>query len=51
VVIGAAANVWTIAGAARVPPALTRGRVHGLSLYWMFVDVVWVLILSLLYLS
>ena len=51
VLAGAVANVWTIAGAAQVPPALTGGRVHGLSLYWMFVVAVWILIVGLLYLS
>lgn len=48
---GFAANVWAIAGARRVGEAMTAGRVRALSLYWVFVDLVWLLILGLVYLS
>jgi heme/copper-type cytochrome/quinol oxidase subunit 3 len=34
-----------------VPLALSLGRIRALSLYWIFVDVVWLVILVLLYLS
>jgi cytochrome c oxidase subunit III len=48
---GICANLWTIAGARQVPAALTAGRAHALTLYWAFVDVVWLVIFVLLYLS
>jgi cytochrome c oxidase subunit 3 len=51
VVGGMIANLWTVVGSRRVEPARTAGRVHALSLYWAFVDVVWLVILSLMYLS
>src|SRR5579863_9115201 len=51
VIGGLVANVWTAAGLRRVGPALTAGRVHALSLYWTFVDIVWLIILWLIYLS
>jgi heme/copper-type cytochrome/quinol oxidase subunit 3 len=51
VAAGLAANVWVIAGARRIPAALTAGRLQALSLYWLFVDVVWIAILIAMYLS
>jgi heme/copper-type cytochrome/quinol oxidase subunit 3 len=30
---------------------MTRGRIKSLGLYWSFVDVVWLVIFALLYLS
>ncbi|MEZ5317497.1 MAG: cytochrome c oxidase subunit 3 [Vicinamibacterales bacterium] len=51
VAAGIVANLWVVAGAGRVPPAMTLGRTAALSLYWMFVDVVWIVMLVLLYLS
>lgn len=48
---GFAANVWVMAGARRAGEAMTAGRVRALSLYWVFVDLVWLLILGLVYLS
>jgi heme/copper-type cytochrome/quinol oxidase subunit 3 len=51
VVGGIGANVWILAGAGRVPAALTAGRVRAVTLYWAFVDVVWLLIFGLMYLS
>jgi len=51
VVGGIGANLWAIAGATRVSAALTAGRTRALSLYWAFVDIVWLVIFGLLYLS
>ena len=58
---GLVANLWALAGlrdkpttakaTARVPLALSLGRIRALSLYWMFVDAVWLVILGVLYLS
>lgn len=48
---GAIANAWILAGARRVGESMTAGRLHAVSLYWAFVDLVWLLILGLLYLS
>jgi heme/copper-type cytochrome/quinol oxidase subunit 3 len=42
---------WVMAGARRVTPALTAGRVSAMAMYWTFVDAVWVIIFLLLYLS
>jgi heme/copper-type cytochrome/quinol oxidase subunit 3 len=46
---GLVANLWTLAGAGKVPQPLTRGRLHALALYWGFVDIVWLLILVFVY--
>jgi cytochrome c oxidase subunit III len=46
---GAMANVWSLAG--RAGEAMTLSRFRLLSLYWMFVDVVWILIFLLVYVS
>jgi len=51
VIGGLIANLWVMAGARAVGDSMTAGRVHALSLYWMFVDVVWLVIFALLYLS
>jgi cytochrome c oxidase subunit 3 len=51
VLAGGLANAWVIAGTRRVMPALTAGRVRAVSLYWMFVDGIWLIILLLFYLS
>ena len=51
VLAGGVANAWVIGSARRVRPALTEGRVRALSLYWMFVDLVWLVILVLFYLT
>jgi len=51
VLAGAIGNLWAMAGAGRVLPAMTGGRVRALGLYWTFVDLVWIVILILLYLS
>jgi heme/copper-type cytochrome/quinol oxidase subunit 3 len=51
VVGGTIANLWAVMGSTRVGPAMTAGRVHALSLYWAFVDVVWLVIFGLVYLS
>jgi len=49
VVAGIAANVWVMAW--RASDAMGAGRVRALALYWAFVDVVWLLIFVLLYLT
>jgi len=51
VIGGLIANLWAAIGARAAGDALTAGRVHALSLYWMFVDAVWLVIFVLLYLS
>jgi cytochrome c oxidase subunit III len=51
VLAGGFTNAWVIASARRVAPALTEGRVRALSLYWMFVDAIWLVILVLFYLT
>jgi heme/copper-type cytochrome/quinol oxidase subunit 3 len=48
---GAAANLWVAASAGRVSDAMLAGRAKGLAIYWLFVDVVWLMILVLLYLT
>jgi len=50
VIAGIAANVWAIAGAARVGEAMMAGRTRALALYWVFVDIVWLIIFGLMYL-
>ena len=51
VIGGLAANVWAAMGRRRVGDAMTAGRVQALSLYWVFVDVVWLIIFLLFYAS
>jgi heme/copper-type cytochrome/quinol oxidase subunit 3 len=51
VIFGLAANVWTASGASRVGIEMSVGRVRALSLYWAFVDMVWVIIFVLFYLT
>ena len=51
VAAGAVANGWVLAGAARVGHAMTAGRLRALALYWTFVDLVWLAIFVLMYLS
>jgi cytochrome c oxidase subunit 3 len=51
VVAGLVANVWTITGLRRVSEAMTVGRLRALGLYWVFVDVVWLIIFVLMYLT
>ena len=48
---GIIANLWIIAGAKRTGAAMTAGRLHAVSLYWTFVDVIWMIVFVLLYLS
>jgi len=48
---GLIANVWALLGIGRVPDAMTTGRLRALALYWGFVDVVWLVIFALMYLS
>src|SRR4029453_17466987 len=51
VLAGVAANTWAIAGAQRAGDALMAGRTKSLAVYWTFVDVVWLIIFVLMYLS
>jgi heme/copper-type cytochrome/quinol oxidase subunit 3 len=51
VICGLVANVWAILGLARVGDQMTLGRVRALALYWAFVDVVWMIIFVLMYLT
>jgi heme/copper-type cytochrome/quinol oxidase subunit 3 len=51
---GIVANTWLAIGARwdrSVGEALTAGRARALSLYWAFVDIVWLVILVLVYLT
>jgi heme/copper-type cytochrome/quinol oxidase subunit 3 len=48
---GALANLWVAVSAARVGRAMTLGRARALSLYWLFVNMVWLAIFTLFYLS
>jgi heme/copper-type cytochrome/quinol oxidase subunit 3 len=48
---GIVANVWVLAGVRRVGGPMTSGRLHALSLYWAFVDLMWLVIFPLVYLS
>jgi heme/copper-type cytochrome/quinol oxidase subunit 3 len=50
VVAGIVANVWAIAGVSGVTEAMTAGRTRSLALYWVFVDIVWLIIFGLMYL-
>ena len=51
VIGGLAANIWAATGQRRVGDAMTAGRVQALGLYWVFVDVVWLVIFLLFYAS
>jgi len=50
VIGGLIANVWAMTGVRRAGDAMTVGRIRALSLYWAFVDVVWLVIFVLMYL-
>ena len=39
-----------MAGATRIGPAQMAGRTRALSLYWVFVDIIWLIIFGLMYL-
>jgi heme/copper-type cytochrome/quinol oxidase subunit 3 len=51
VIGGVVANFWAAASAARIDPAQLAGRTNNLAIYWLFVDVVWLAILVLMYLT
>ena len=51
VIGGLVANVWAATGRRRAGDAMTAGRVQALGLYWVFVDVVWLVIFLLFYAS
>jgi heme/copper-type cytochrome/quinol oxidase subunit 3 len=46
---GLIANVWAVAG--RAGAAMSASRIRLISLYWLFVDLIWLAILTLVYLS
>ncbi len=48
---GLIANVWVMAGARAGHERQTLSRVRAVSLYWAFIDVVWLAIFGLMYLS
>ena len=49
VIAGIVGNTWVIRG--RVSDDMTLGRVRALVIYWTFVDIVWLIIFVLFYLS
>jgi cytochrome c oxidase subunit 3 len=51
VIGGVAANLWAAASSTRIDAAQLAGRTKGIAIYWLFVDVVWLAILTLLYLT
>jgi cytochrome c oxidase subunit III len=51
VIGGLVANFWAMTGLKRVGDAMTIGRFKALALYWVFVDIVWLVILVLMYLT
>lgn len=51
VICGLIANAWIVAGARRAGEAMTAGRLRATALYWAFVDIVWLVIFVLLYLT
>lgn len=51
VIAGIAANGWMLAGASHVGDMMTAGRIRALALYWAFVDIVWLIIFLLFYLT
>ena len=48
---GLLANIWVMVGARSVGEAMTAGRLKVLGRYWVFVDLVWLIIFAGLYLS
>jgi len=51
VIAGALANLWAWRGARHVGELMTAGRIRAITLYWALVDVVWLGILVLFYLT
>jgi heme/copper-type cytochrome/quinol oxidase subunit 3 len=48
---GLIANVWVWIGSSRVSEVVAAGRIRAVGIYWTFVDIVWLIILVLFYLS
>ena len=46
---GLVANLWAARGVWRLDEAITLGRIKALTLYWTFVDLVWIAILVAFY--
>ena len=51
VLAGVVANLWAAASASRIDARMLAGRAHALTIYWAFVDFIWLVLLVLLYLS
>ena len=51
VAAGIVANLWVRGSFSRVGEAMTRERLKIVAIYWAFVDVVWVIILLLMYVA
>jgi len=51
VIAGLIANAWASAGALRISPEQLAGRARAIAIYWVFVDIVWLIIFGLMYLS
>ena len=51
VIAGMVANMWVMRSIGRVTDAMANGRLWSLTLYWAFVDIVWLIIFVLMYLS
>lgn len=46
---GLIANLWVARGVWKLDESMTLGRIKALTLYWTFVDVVWIAILAAFY--
>src|SRR5688572_7869616 len=51
VIGGIVANLWVMAGTQSVSETVTAGRLRSLSRYWVFVDLVWLIIFVGMYLK
>jgi heme/copper-type cytochrome/quinol oxidase subunit 3 len=51
VIGGLIANLWALAGANSVGDAMTANRLRALTMYWTFIDLVWLVIFVVMYLS
>jgi heme/copper-type cytochrome/quinol oxidase subunit 3 len=51
VIGGAMANAWVLTTATRIDARLLAGRTKALTLYWVFVDLIWLILVVLMYLT
>lgn len=51
VIGGVIANLWAASSAVRIDPDRLAARTRAVAIYWIFVDVVWLAILTLFYLT